>query len=63
MTFLKAVPILMAAAAREVAGNGRGIRQARTEEECALVREAWIVAFQKVYRREPNYNDVFNSGL
>ena len=63
MTFLEAVPILMSAAAREVAGTGRGIRHVLTATECVIVREAWIVAFQNVYRREPDEKDLFNVGL
>lgn len=63
MTFPGAVRVLMSAAARDVAGTSCGIRQELTEERRETVREAWIVAFRRINKRDPDHSDLWNAGL
>ena len=62
MTLNKAIGILMKSAERDVRGSGLGYRST-TEDWRREVSEAWTVCFFRLYKRKPQYNDYYNSGI
>ncbi len=62
MTLTEALCLLMECATRDVVGSGQGYRST-SEEWRGKIAVAWSVAFKRVYKREPEYNDYFNANM
>ena len=62
MTLNEAILILMECARRDVTGSGRGYRST-TDAWREKARDAWMVAFRRVYKREPERSDLFNVNM
>jgi len=59
MTLNEAIRVLMQAAERDVTGMGMGYR-VTTDQWRKQVSEAWVVAFRRAYKREPDDSDYWN---
>jgi hypothetical protein len=60
--FNQAINILMEASARDVIGQGCGIRSC-TDNWREKVCEAWTIAFKYINKRNPEWKDYYNAGL
>lgn len=62
MTLNEALLILMKASERDCRGSGMGFRS--TEDSWRReVAVAWTVAFKRVYKRDPGWNEYTNAGI
>lgn len=52
----------MKSASRDCMGSGLGYRST-TDEWRAKVKEAWIVAYKRVYKCDPDASVLFNAGM
>ena len=62
MTLNEAILILMECARRDVTGSGGGYRST-TNKWREKAKGAWRVAFRWVYKREPEWSDLFNAKM